>query len=42
MKKLLAKEPSQRITATNALNHEFFSKDNLFAEFNKERSSMQR
>ena len=40
MKRLLEKDPKKRITATEALNHEFFSKDNMFAEFNKERNSM--
>lgn len=41
MKRLLEKDPAKRISATGALNHEFFSKDNLFAEFNKERNSLQ-
>lgn len=30
MKRLLEKEPSKRITATEALNHDFFSKDEMF------------
>lgn len=38
MKRLLEKDPTKRITATEALNHDFFSKDNMFAEFNRERS----
>jgi serine/threonine protein kinase len=42
MKRLLEKDPSKRINATEALNHDFFSKDNMFAEFNRERSSIQK
>jgi len=41
MKKLLEKDPTKRINATQALNHSFFSKDSMFAEFNKERTSQQ-
>lgn len=41
MKKLLEKDPAKRINATQALNHSFFSKDSMFAEFNKERTSQQ-
>jgi serine/threonine protein kinase len=40
MKRLLEKDPAKRITASEALNHEFFTKDNMFAEFNKERNSL--
>ena len=40
MKRLLEKDPRKRINATEALNHEFFAKDSMFAEFNKERSSL--
>lgn len=40
MKRLLEKDPVKRINATEALNHDFFSKDNMFAEFNRERGSM--
>ena len=39
MKRLLEKDTKKRITATEALNHEFFAKDSMFAEFNKERNS---
>lgn len=42
MKRLLEKDPTKRITATEALNHDFFSKDNMFAEFNKERNTIHR
>lgn len=31
MKRLLEKDPTKRINATEALNHEFFSKDISFA-----------
>lgn len=31
LKRLLEKNPKKRITATQALNHEFFSKDTMFA-----------
>jgi hypothetical protein len=30
MKRMLEKDPTKRISATEALNHEFFSKDELF------------
>ena len=33
MKKLLEKDPKRRITASDALNHDFFSKDELFKDF---------
>lgn len=39
MKRLLEKEPSKRITATEALNHDFFSKDEMFKEFTEQRRS---
>lgn len=39
MKKLLEKDPNKRITATNALNHDFFSKDEMFKEFTEQRRS---
>ena len=39
MKKLLEKDPKKRITATEALNHDFFSKDELFKEFVEQRRS---
>ena len=42
MKRLLEKDPAKRITATEALNHEFFSKDSMFAEFNNKRNSIVR
>lgn len=41
MKRLLEKDPTKRINATQALNHQFFSKDISFAEFSKERNSQQ-
>ena len=39
MKKLLEKCPNKRITPTEALNHDFFSKDELFKEFTELRKS---
>lgn len=39
MRRLLEKDPSQRITATEALNHDFFSKDEMFKEFTQQRRS---
>jgi serine/threonine protein kinase len=33
MKRLLEKDPAKRISATEALNHDFFTKDDLFKEF---------
>lgn len=33
MKRLLEKDPSKRISATEALNHDFFSKDDFFKDF---------
>ena len=33
MKRMLEKDPSKRITATEALNHDIFTKDDLFKEF---------
>ena len=39
MKKLLEKSPNKRISATEALNHDFFSKDELFKEFTELRKS---
>ena len=37
MIKLLEKDPKKRIDATSALNHDFFSKDELFKEFVEQR-----
>jgi serine/threonine protein kinase len=31
---MLEKDPSKRISASEALNHDFFSKDETFKEFN--------
>lgn len=39
MKRLLEKDPHKRITATEALNHDFFSKDEMFKEFTEQRRS---
>jgi serine/threonine protein kinase len=39
MKKLLEKDPTKRISATDALNHDFFSKDEFFKEFVEQRRS---
>ncbi len=39
LKRLLEKDPKKRITATEALNHEFFAKDELFKEFTENRRS---
>lgn len=39
MKRMLEKDPSKRITATDALNHQFFTKDDLFKEFTEIRRS---
>lgn len=39
MKRLLEKDPVKRITATEALNHDFFSKDEMFKEFTEYRKS---
>ena len=39
LKKLLEKEPKRRISATDALNHDFFSKDEMFKEFVEQRKS---
>lgn len=39
MKRLLEKDPTKRITATEALNHDFFSKDEMFKEFTEYRKS---
>ena len=39
LKKLLEKDPKKRITATDALNHDFFSKDEFFKEFVEQRRS---
>jgi hypothetical protein len=40
LKRLLEKDPKKRITASDALNHDFFTKDNMFAEFNNNRTSV--
>lgn len=40
MKLLLEKDPVKRISATEALNHDFFSKDELFKEFTMVRKSL--
>ena len=37
LKKLLEKDPKKRISATDALNHDFFSKDEFFKEFVEQR-----
>jgi serine/threonine protein kinase len=39
MKRLLEKDPTRRITATEALNHDFFSKDEMFKDFTEYRKS---
>lgn len=39
LKRLLEKDPAKRITATEALNHDFFSKDEMFKEFTEYRKS---
>jgi serine/threonine protein kinase len=39
LKRLLEKDPKKRITATQALNHDFFTKDQMFAEFTNRRSA---
>lgn len=39
MKRLLEKDPACRITATQALNHDFFSKDEMFKDFTEYRKS---
>jgi serine/threonine protein kinase len=39
MKRLLEKDPAKRISATEALNHDFFSKDEMFKEFTEYRKS---
>ncbi len=41
MKRLLEKDPKKRISATEALNHEFFSKDSALYEAIKNRESLQ-
>ena len=33
LKKMLEKDPKKRISASEALNHDFFSKDEMFKEF---------
>ena len=40
MKRLLEKDPKKRITATEALNHEFFTKDSKLYESIKNRESL--
>jgi serine/threonine protein kinase len=40
MRKLLEKDPKKRISATDALNHEFFSKDSSLYESIKNRESL--
>ena len=40
MRKLLEKDPKKRISATDALNHEFFSKDSGLYESIKNRESL--
>lgn len=40
MKKLLEKDPKKRISATQALNHEFFSRDSKLYESIKNRDSL--
>lgn len=40
MKRLLEKDPKKRINATEALNHEFFSKDSKLYEAIKNRDSL--
>jgi serine/threonine protein kinase len=39
MKRLLEKDPTKRISATEALNHDFFSKDDFFKDFTEHRKS---
>jgi len=39
MKKLLEKDPKKRISASEALVHDFFSKDEMFKEFIEQRRS---
>ena len=37
LKRLLEKDPKKRISATDSLNHDFFSKDEMFKEFVEQR-----
>ena len=39
LRRLLEKDPKKRISATEALNHDFFSKDEMFKEFVEQRRS---
>lgn len=40
MKRMLEKDPKKRINATEALNHEFFSRDSKLYESIKKRESL--
>ena len=39
LRKLLEKDPNKRLTATQALNHEFFTKEELFKDWTEQRRS---